>query len=157
LRDDIERLYRALGPGLLAYGRCILGSRPAAEDALHQVFLKLVSGAVPMPQDPRPYLYRALRNVALNLRRGEIRASERRSAGPLFEAPPELHEGRIVLEAALGELPEEQRQVVLLRVWGEMTIEEAAEVLCVSPNTVASRYRYALAKLREQLHPFFER
>ena len=42
---------------------------------------------------------------------------------------------------------------MILRVWGEMTFEETAAVLDISPNTAASRYRYALAKLKERLKP----
>ncbi len=60
-------------------------------------------------------------------------------------------EAGIEVERALRELPPEQREVVLMRVWGEMTLEEIAVVLDVPANTVASRYRYALGKLREVL------
>jgi hypothetical protein len=45
------------------------------------------------------------------------------------------------------------REIMILRAWGEMTFEEAAAVLDISPNTAASRYRYALAKLKERLKP----
>ena len=54
------------------------------------------------------------------------------------------------LEKALADLPEEQREVVVLRVWGEMTLQAAADVLDVPLNTAASRYRYALDKLRQR-------
>jgi RNA polymerase sigma-70 factor (ECF subfamily) len=53
----------------------------------------------------------------------------------------------------LTELPDEQREITILRVWGQMTLEEAAAVLDISPNTAASRYRYALSKLKERLKP----
>jgi len=55
--------------------------------------------------------------------------------------------------AFLRELPDEQREVIVLRVWGQMTFEEAATALEISPNTAASRYRYGLAKLKERLQP----
>jgi len=48
-----------------------------------------------------------------------------------------------------AELPIEQREVVVMHVWGAMTLEEIAKVLELSANTVASRYRYGLRKLRE--------
>ena len=51
----------------------------------------------------------------------------------------------------MRELPAEQREVVVMKVWGEMTLEEMAQVLEIPVNTVASRYRYALGKLRELL------
>jgi RNA polymerase sigma factor (sigma-70 family) len=52
------------------------------------------------------------------------------------------------LRRALGELPDDQREVIILHVWGELTFSEIADLLGVSSNTTASRYRYALAKLR---------
>jgi RNA polymerase sigma-70 factor (ECF subfamily) len=57
------------------------------------------------------------------------------------------------MQAELADLPDEQREIVLLRVWGQMTFEEAATALDISPNTAASRYRYALVKLKERLQP----
>jgi RNA polymerase sigma-70 factor (ECF subfamily) len=59
----------------------------------------------------------------------------------------------LALQSALAELPVEQREIMVLRVWGQMTFEEAAATLDISPNTAASRYRYALAKLKERLQP----
>jgi RNA polymerase sigma-70 factor (ECF subfamily) len=50
----------------------------------------------------------------------------------------------------MRELPEEQREVIMLHVWGQMSFEETAAALGISPNTAASRYRYGLSKLREQ-------
>ena len=51
----------------------------------------------------------------------------------------------------MRDLPEEQREVVVLRIWGEMTLAEVALVLDVPENTVASRYRYALNRMRALL------
>jgi RNA polymerase sigma-70 factor (ECF subfamily) len=57
----------------------------------------------------------------------------------------------MAIESALRLLPEEQREVIVLHLWGGMSFSEAAGVLGVSPNAAASRYRYGLAKLREGL------
>jgi RNA polymerase sigma-70 factor, ECF subfamily len=57
-------------------------------------------------------------------------------------------EAGLEIENAMRELPPEQREVVVMRIWGEMTIVEVAAVLEISENTAASRYRYALNKLR---------
>jgi RNA polymerase sigma-70 factor (ECF subfamily) len=59
----------------------------------------------------------------------------------------------LAIQSALGDLPEEQREIVVLRVWGQLTFEEAALALDIPANTAASRYRYALAKLKERLQP----
>ena len=63
-------------------------------------------------------------------------------------------EAALTLEKALGELPEEQREVVVMRIWSGLTLEEAAAATGAPLNTVASRYRYALDKLREKLRPY---
>jgi len=54
---------------------------------------------------------------------------------------------------AIGRLPASQTEVVLLKIWEEMTFVEIGGVLSESPNTVASRYRYALQKLSHFLQP----
>jgi len=70
-----------------------------------------------------------------------------------LEAPRGLEEEGLALEAALRQLPVEQREVVVLRVWGQLTFQEIAVAQEVPSNTVASRYRYGLAKLRDILKP----
>jgi RNA polymerase sigma-70 factor (ECF subfamily) len=56
------------------------------------------------------------------------------------------------LRNALLALSEEQREVVVMHIWGELTFAQIAEILDASANTVASRYRYALASLRDVFH-----
>jgi RNA polymerase sigma-70 factor (ECF subfamily) len=53
---------------------------------------------------------------------------------------------------ALEKLPGEQREVIVLKIWHEYTFEEIGELLELSPNTAAGRYRYGLQKLRTHLH-----
>jgi DNA-directed RNA polymerase specialized sigma24 family protein len=66
-----------------------------------------------------------------------------------FDPPARDFAGELNLRRALLGLPDDQREVTILHVWGELTFSQIGEVLAVSSNTVASRYRYALAKLRE--------
>lgn len=68
-----------------------------------------------------------------------------------LESPPGMQDVAIAIESALRALPEEQREVIVLHLWGGLSFSEAAGALGVSPNTAASRYRYGLAKLREGL------
>ena len=63
----------------------------------------------------------------------------------------EKDDNRQKIRMALGRLPENQCEVVVLKIWEGMTFAEIAEVLGKSPNTVASRYRYAMEKLQQQL------
>ncbi len=61
-----------------------------------------------------------------------------------------------MLEESLKQLPVEQREVLVLKVWGELTFPQIGELMGVSHNTAASRYRYALAALRQRLtEPLF--
>ena len=68
-RDEVEALYRQHGPALLAYAASLLTSRALAEDLLHQVFLSLMKSKVPMPDNPKAYLFRAVRSATRNVHR----------------------------------------------------------------------------------------
>ena len=152
-QEQVRTLYEQHGPVLLAYGISLLHDRSASEDVLHQVFVKLLQTDVAINGQPLHYLYRAIRNTALNYRRNHSRELELASNGHWLESPRGMEEIGLTLQSALRELPEEQREIIVLRVWGQMTFEEAALALDISPNTAASRYRYGLAKLKERLEP----
>ena len=70
-------------------------------------------------------------------------------AGP--DAIAEVRDDAARVSAALGKLPREQREVVVLKAYGQLTFREIAETLGLSINTVMSRHRYALDALRRQL------
>jgi RNA polymerase sigma-70 factor (ECF subfamily) len=146
--QDIRQLYEQHRRGLLAYACSFLSSFAAAEDALHQVFERLLRGGVEIAGAPAPYLYRAVRNASLNSIRSRTREVELDDGW--LDSPTGMEDVAMELQSALRELPEEQREVILLHVWGQMSFEETATALGISPNTAASRYRYGLSKLREQ-------
>jgi RNA polymerase sigma-70 factor (ECF subfamily) len=152
-REQIRQLYERHGRVLLAYAVTLLRDRAASEDVLHQVFAKLLQGHVAINGTAVPYLYRAVRNAALNHRRHVSREVSLEPQTAWLESPPGMEDVGLALQAALDGLPHEQRAIVVLRIWGQMTFEEAAGALEISPNTAASRYRYALAKLRDRLGP----
>lgn len=106
-----------------------------------------------LPEGPRAYLFKAVRNAALNQRRSAVRWAEPADKDEWFEPTSHGPEAAIALQDALKALPDEQREVVTLRIWGEMTLEEVAEIVGAPLNTIASRYRYALGKLREKMQP----
>ena len=64
-------------------------------------------------------------------------------------APVEIEDE--ALAAAVAALPIEQREVIALKIDGDLTFAEIAAVIGISANTAASRYRYALEKLRAAL------
>jgi RNA polymerase sigma-70 factor (ECF subfamily) len=99
-----------------------------------------------------PYLFRAVRNAALNHIRAHSRQVELADGGMWLESPDGSMETTMALQSALATLPDEQRELVVLKIWGQLTYEEAAAVIGISPNTAASRYRYGIEKLREIWH-----
>ena len=149
----MRRLYDQHGPALVAYARGFAPDTAAAEDVVHQVFLRLLSTELTMPDVPVAYVYRAVRNAALNARRSSLRLAELDPQSSVFRHRGGNQEAALALERALAELPEEQREVVVMRVWGGLTLEEIAATSGAPLNTVASRYRYALERLREKLRP----
>ena len=87
-------------------------------------------------------------------RREEAVALNRSKAvegGPLLSGSLEQEERRAAIEAALVRLPEAQREVLVMKVWAGLSFPQIARVLDIPPDTAASRYRYALSRLREQL------
>ncbi|MEL0099335.1 MAG: sigma-70 family RNA polymerase sigma factor, partial [Opitutae bacterium] len=66
-----------------------------------------------------------------------------------FERTLEQDERKRALLRAVERLSDQQKEVVTLKIWGELTFDEIARTLDESINTVASRYRYALEKLKD--------
>ena len=152
--EDVRRLYDQHGPALVAYACGFLTDAAAAEDAVHQVFLRLLSAEITMPDAPVANVYRAVRNAALNARRNGLRLTELDPQSSVFRHRGGNQEAALALEKALAELPEEQREVVVMRAWSGLTLEEIAAATAAPLNTIASRYRYALEKLRQRLQPY---
>jgi RNA polymerase sigma-70 factor (ECF subfamily) len=154
--DDLAQWYDRHAAGLYRYAVVVLADAAAAEDVVQQVFTKLADSA-PALDTPERYLRRAVRNECYS--RLAARAAAPSPAGDtraLLEAAPDAAvqpdpADRLTVEAALRELPAEQREVVLMKVYEGMTFEEIAAETGVPLNTAASRYRYALDKLRRQL------
>jgi RNA polymerase sigma-70 factor, ECF subfamily len=154
---NLEGCYAEHAPALLAYARSFGLNHHAAEDLLHRVFLKVLESPNENDiQELRPYLFRAVRNSALNHQRDSAREVELPDQEPWFRNPSTSPEAELDLRSALWELPVDQREVLLMHIWGDLTFSEVATVLAVSPNTIASRYRYALRAMKRRLQPGLE-
>jgi RNA polymerase sigma-70 factor (ECF subfamily) len=157
-RAGVGRLYDEYGASLFRYALMILADHAAAEDAIQQVFLRLLTIDRRIEQDEH-YLRRAVRNECYSALRRRGRSLDREGAGAaLLEAIEAMDAGpppdeRLAIEVALRGLPAEQREVVHLHVFEGRTFQEIADLTDESINTAASRYRYALAKLRQVLTP----
>ncbi len=154
---SLTALYERHGSALAAYLCCRGVDFASAEDAVQQLFLKLMQARVAMPEEPLAYLCRAVRNTSFNLRRSSRREVEMNETETWLMGPDGRTEEALSVQAALQNIPQEQRETVFLKIWGGMTLQEISEVLEIPMNTVASRYRYGLEKLREKLQPVDER
>ncbi|HKB56629.1 MAG TPA: sigma-70 family RNA polymerase sigma factor [Lacunisphaera sp.] len=152
----------AHGPKLLLCARQWTRSFADAEDVVQEAFIRYWRHQRQLPGDPQALLITSIRRAALDQARREARrvAREEKSGGGLEEhsfmfdpQPGDDAERRQEIEAALQHLPVEQREVLVLKIWNELTFEQIAETLGIPPNTAASRYRYALAALRKELKP----
>ncbi len=154
--ERIGRLYDRFSGVLYRYALMILADPAGAADAVQQVFVALLGGAGSAMDDEERYLRGAVRNACystLRQRRPNVLSA---SDAPLLEAVadrerPDRSDERIAIEQAMRALPAEQREVIHLKVFEGWTFQEIANVSGESINTVASRYRYAIDKMREQL------
>lgn len=145
-------MYRQHGAALLLFASAISGDRGRAQDALHQVFLKLMeNGKLSEAEDKKAYLFACVRNAVLNDATRQNRSTSIEAESIWFIPPERDYAGERNLRRALALLPDDQREVLVLHMWGELTFLEIGKLLGTSSNTVASRYRYGLAKLRELL------
>ncbi len=146
-----ERLYQAKATELILYGRALGLSHSEAEDVVQETFLSLMRRSEE-PLQPEHYCVRSFRNRALNYRRSLWRRLAREwESQRWFESSPAETPWEREAMRCLAALPREQREVVVLKIWHEYTFEEIGELLELSPNTAAGRYRYALQKLRQAL------
>ena len=153
-----EQLYRAKASELILYGRALGLSHGEAEDVVQETFIALLR-LQQQPELPEHYCVRSFRNRALNYRRSLWRRLTRElESKRWFERGVEESLAERVAMHCMAALPTEQREVIVLKIWHDLTFEEIAELLAVSPNTAAGRYRYGLQKLKARLKgPAYER
>ena len=145
-----EAIYKEYSGPVFRYLRGSFSlNREEAEDILHTVFLPWVKEPEKLfkVEKPASYLFSSARNAALRYKK------QSSYTGKEVEVVTESHdtaiEANMIIKDALNELPEEQKEAVILKVWIKMTFEEIAKIQECTLQTVASRYRYAIGKLKE--------
>jgi len=157
------------GPKLLLFckqqTRTHEDAQDVMQDALVRLFEKLAAreftGGI---EAWLPYLYTSVRRLAIDLSRrddrrkrredtvaDDIEADQRESFHPWFESDSSDDETRVQLEAGLKNLPPKFAEVIVMKIWGDQTFAQIGETLGISQNTAASRYRYGLEALKNQL------
>lgn len=159
---DLERIHDEHVTAMYRHGLALLRDEAAVRDLLQDVFLKLAEGRVDLGEkdSERAYLLRMVHHGAIDrMRRDTVRRNHAEKApAEISQASPDpdREEFRRRLESALVQLPAEQREVVVLKLWEERTFDEISQICGIPLNTAASRYRYALDKLRTLLRPAYE-
>lgn len=160
---------REHGPKLLLFARQQTRSHQDAEDVLQDALVKLIEKIrnhefIGGEEAWLPYLYTSIRRLSIDLSRRDDRRKRREdtvgtdtgeaaqeSFDPWFESESSDDEVRSQLEEKLKELPEKFAEVIVMKIWGERTFAEIGEILGISQNTAASRYRYGLEALKKSL------
>lgn len=150
---QIADWFDAHAGALVLFARQWLRERAAAEDVVQDVFVALMNQPRP-PDNVRAWLFRAVRNAVVSRARGDNRRTGREMR--LAQGRPDWFEVRHedLIDAgeaqrALESLSGEQREVIVMRIWGQMTLAEIAEVTGEAISTLFSRYRQGLARVKQ--------
>jgi RNA polymerase sigma-70 factor (ECF subfamily) len=153
----MRQIYNRYKNDLLTVAMALLADPDAAEDCVHDVFVHFAGAPADMraSRNLRGYLMRCVANRAKNLIKRQKLQPERQTEEQDYVSEQDCPECRLIVTEesmrifeAMAKLPPEQREVVSLYIHGKMRFREIAEQLNVSINTVQSRYRYGIEKLK---------
>ncbi|MFC1604077.1 RNA polymerase sigma factor [Planctomycetota bacterium] len=159
--ESLEKIYDKYETYLITVATALLNNTHAAEDVLHDFFISFVTSAekIKLKGNLKAYLATCVANLARNrIKRKQLEptvlddndAIESAALGPDLLAIQK--EETSVLNQAMSHLPYEQREVVVLHLRGNLKFTQIAEMRSTSVNTIRSRYRYGLEKLRSLLN-----
>ncbi|MDB6073829.1 MAG: polymerase, sigma-24 subunit, subfamily [Verrucomicrobiaceae bacterium] len=161
---ELERLYDTHARELFRYFASFVRCEADAEDLLMELFARIVNLALPTDaQKEKAFLFRSAHNLAIDRlrsqtsRRKTLRAASAETDRE-FESGVDQDAGLFSarLFEAMALLPADQRSIVQLKLWDDLTFEQIAGVQSIPANTAASRYRYGIEKLRTLLRPLYE-
>lgn len=155
----IETVYREERRGLFLLALSVTGSHQQAEDAVHEAIVRVCRQRRPPAGDRVAYVYRAVRNAAIDeRRRAGIRqasvfdeANHQAAAAADASAAVAAAESRRLIQAAVESLPDDLREVVVLRLANNLSFRQLADVMNEPTMTISDRYRRALSALRASL------
>ena len=159
--EALSRIYVKYENYLLRLATTLLGDVNAAEDVVHEVFSSFIQSREKIKQNGSLKCF--LRTCVTNLARDKIRTGKSHAAGLEAAAFSRVDingpdravifsEESLIISRALAQLPYEQREVITLHLAGDMKFREIANLQSASINTIKSRYRYGLEKLRSLLN-----
>jgi RNA polymerase sigma-70 factor (ECF subfamily) len=139
----------------LLFARQKARSEADAQDLMQEAIIESARRSREGKPPPPGLVFATLYRRAIDWARKEDRRSAREQAsgecatGWWFDTDVEDRERARMIEGALQKLPEIYREVVTLKVWGELTFLEISHAVGIPANTAASRYRYGLEELRK--------
>jgi RNA polymerase sigma factor (sigma-70 family) len=154
---DVEAAYAAHAAELTAFAATLVGRDDAGDVVATTVARVLARGRWAEVDHPRAYLYRAVYREAISVHRQFARRAALRDRlagrrrGPSGPGEPDLADPE--LAAAVRALPARQRAVIVLTYWQDLTPDEIADRLGVSPGAVKKHLARARAAIREALSP----
>ena len=155
--DALGALFDLTSQRLVRFSVTLTRNQHDAEDAVQAFFVKVAGRPMLLAaaDSPWAYLLQMVRNESLAIIRRKRRAGVVSSLTDLVTRRRvdelEQEETHRAVWVAIRSLPQEQAEVVVLKIWEAMTFAEIAQILEASPNTVASRYQYAMSKLAAKL------
>ena len=152
--ESLSVWYEAYSSRLRLYARNWLTDE-AAQDAVQSAFVRLMAQVL-TPRDVQAWLFRTVRNEAITRLRQQQRVT--RLNGPLVDQQEPWFEGHVedlidgrAAQQILMDLPDVRREVVLLRIWGQLSLQQVSQVVGSPLTTIHSRYKAALAAIRERM------
>jgi RNA polymerase sigma-70 factor (ECF subfamily) len=152
---DWQRWVETQAPRFLLFARQQARCEADAQDLVQEAVLEACRRQTDAQPPPSALVFATIRRRAIDLARSEDRRSGRELAAvePLpvswFDTTVEDRELKRLIQDAMNRLPEMYREVITLKVWGDLTFAEIAAALGIPANTAASRYRYGLIELRK--------
>jgi RNA polymerase sigma factor (sigma-70 family) len=161
--DALRRIYEKYRDSLLILAIALSHDVSLAEDAVHDVFVTFAQNIASfrLTGSLKAYLAKCVANRVRDLMRArqsharDFNSRQTCSIGVDLDEPGRLitcNEELRLLSSALAELPDEQREVIVLHIHGQMRFRIIAKSLGISVNTVKGRYRYGIRKLRSILN-----
>jgi len=155
---QLKYLYDDFSKAVYAFALQLTHSKETAKDLLQDVFCRIAQRPRFTILNPRSFLLRCTYHAYVDLVRRESSREKTLDQFALepeavFYADTQIDQQEILssLLAAIALLPEEQRAVLHLKIWEGRTFREIASILGIPANTAASRYRYAIDKMRGDL------
>lgn len=156
---ELDELYDRYGEKMYHYLALRLGSSEDAEDVLQETFCRLARYSVrwALVRNPKAFVFKVLRNEA---NRHLVRRTQQRVVGqkypehqnlPVFVIDDAAENSAAIISQALSRLPDDQKEIIILRIFQDFSFKEIAAVCGLSINTAASRYRYGIEKLRSSM------